>query len=161
MFHTGHSVLGKMVGKRIEFKSNQSGTFPEAKQPCEFVGNRAPKEAILHCAGCQGSASRNKKQARAPALCRRAAACASSAIPVPGDCGWAGSLASSCCPSLPPGSRSAGDCQPDPPLAGSFSHESPKGEFPHNRSLLADLHRAEGKPSPPSPFSTPAQRSSC
>lgn len=77
MFHTGHSVLGKTVGKRTEFKSNQSGSFPEAKQPCEFIGNRAPKEAIKHSAGCQGSASKTKHVLLA---------CAEGLLPVPAEC---------------------------------------------------------------------------
>lgn len=128
MFHTGHSVLGKTVGKRTEFKSNQSGSFPEAKQPCEFIGNRAPKEAIKHSAGCQGNASKTKHVLLA---------CAEGLLPVPAECHlspwglWLGRQpGQQLVPIHPTWFISAGDCQLNPSLAGSFSYESPKALSP-------------------------------
>lgn len=147
-FHTGHSVLGKTVGKGTEFKSNQSGTFPEAKQPCE-----CPKKPPCTL----------QKQGTSPCSCLVHEGCSlcQQSHPWPWAL-WLGRQPGQQLVPIPPSwSMSAGDCQPDPPLAGSSSWESPKGEFLHNRSLLANLHRAAGKPSPPPLSSTPAQHSSC
>lgn len=55
--------LGKTVGSRTELKLNRGGSFPEAKQLLEFIGNRAPK-------------SRHRTLCRMPGKCQQNKACA-------------------------------------------------------------------------------------
>lgn len=80
--------------------------------------------------------------------------CQQSAISLPGDCGWAGSLASSWYPSIPPGLYLLVTASRTHPWRAASPMSLPKHCL-HNRSLLANLHRADGKPSPPSPSSYP------
>lgn len=55
--------LGKTVGNRTELKLNRGGSFPEAKQLREFIGNRALK-------------SRHRTLCRMPGKCQQNKACA-------------------------------------------------------------------------------------
>lgn len=125
--HAGHSALQKIVGSGTECKSNRSGSFPEAKQLREFIGNRTPKSRRRALCRMPGKRQQNKACAlgwRGRSAARASRAASPSAAP----CAAAGRAA-----------RISARIRLPRPHAGLHSSSTSRalGERSHRQTLLA------------------------